>query len=424
MIWFRRTLTIPLIVVFVILFIAVLLITQVNSTVGNPKFYNDQLRRVDIYNFVYDEVLPAALDDIETDDSSDIPIGLAAIDDEIIAAVREILPPEWLQAQVESAANEIIPYLLGDTEHFTYILVLKDRVEAAADVIKADIIHGTAFDSIYDDGISYLADELSSELPEMTKEELEDELRSLLPQDWVVWQLESAIDAVVPYMTGDSSHFTITIDLEPGYIGDLVLELLGVGEALTFTDADLVNSLDSEGQQILEDVRHWIASGYTVTETDLREAISPTDPELESFDDVRHWVGTGRTWLWTLWLIPVILLIAIGFLGGRSWRGRLAWALAGLFIGSLVAYVAMAVTYSSVGEPQIQELMLNPSQYEGVMAVVAEKGNELIENAFDSFASSVTSKALYVMIGSAVALGGVIGWSVVSQRRKLGKPPE
>jgi len=253
MIWFRRILTIPLIVIFVILFIAVLLITQVNGTVGNPKFYNYQMRRADIYNFAYDEVLPAALYDVETDDSSDIPIGLAAIDDEIIAAVREILPPEWLQAQVESAANEIIPYLLGDTEHFTYILVLKDRVEAAADVVKDDILHGTAFDSIYDDGISYLADELSSELPEMTKEELEDELRSLLPQDWVVWQLESAIDSVVPYMTGDSSHFTMTIDLEPDYIGDLVLELLGVGEALTFTDADLVNCLASAGQQILED---------------------------------------------------------------------------------------------------------------------------------------------------------------------------
>lgn len=423
MIWFRRILTIPLIIIFVVLLIAALLVTQVNGTVGNPEFYNDQLRRADIYNFVYDEVLPAALDEIETDASSDIPIDLSAIEDEVISAAREILPPEWLQAQVESATSGVIPYLLGDTDHFTYTLVLKDRVEAAADVIKDDILHGPAFDSIYDDGISYLADELSSELPEMTKEELEDELRSLFPHDWVVWQLESAIDAFVPYMTGDSSHFTITIDLEPGYIVDLVLELLGVGEALTFTDADLVNSLDSEGQQILEDVRDWIASGYSVTETDLREAISHTDQEIESFDDVRHWVGTGRTWQWTLWLIPVILLIAIGFLGGRSWRGRLAWALAALFIGSLVAYVATVVTYSSVGEPQIQGLMLNPSEYEGVMAVMAEKGNELIENAFDSFASSVTSKALCIMIGSAVPLVGVIGWSVVIQRRKLGKPP-
>ena len=422
MIWFRRILTIPLIIILVVLLIAVLLVTQVNGTVGNPEFYNDQLRRADIYNFVYDEVLLAALDELEAGDSSDMPIDLTVIEDEVISAAREILPPEWLQAQVESGSNEIIPYLVCDTDHFAYTLVLKDRVEAASDVIKDDILHGQAFDSIYDDGISYLADELLGELPEMSKEQLEDELRSLLPQDWVVLQLEAAIDAVVPYMTGDSSHFTITIDLEPGYIVDLVLELLGVGEALTFTDADLVNSLDSEGQQILEDVRDWIASGYCVTETDLREAISHTDQELESFDDVRHWVGTGRTWLWTLWLIPVILLIAIGFLGGRSWRGRLAWALAALFIGSLVAYVATVVTYSSVGEPQIQELMLNPSEYEGVMAVMAEKGNELIENAFDSFASSVTSKALYIMIGSAVPLVGVIGWSLVSQRRKLGKP--
>lgn len=441
MIWVRRILAIPLIIIFAVLFIVVLMATHVNGTVANPGFYNDQMLQADVYNFVYDEALPAALDEIETGDASDIPIDISAIEDDIVSTAREILPPEWLQAQFESATNEAIPYLVGDTDHFTYTLVLKDRVEAAADVIKDDILHGDTFTNIYDDGMSYLADELFQNLVDalppsvtITKEELESSLRTVVSEDWVISQLEAAIDGVIPYMTGDSDHFTITIDLQEVYTDEALLDLLGEGneefldeaqdwisEGWTFTDADLLDELGSDGAQTLEDVRGWIASGYTVTEADLREAISDTEEGLDTFDDARHWIGTARTWMWALWLVPVILLIAIGFLGGRNWKSRLAWALAVLFITSLAGYIAVGLTYSNIGEPRIQELMLDPSEYEGVMAVVAEKGNELIENAFDSFASGIESKALYIMIGSAVVLLGDIGWSVVSRQHKPGR---
>lgn len=438
MIWVRRILAIPPIIIFVILFIIVLVVTHVNGTVGSPGFYNDQMRQADIYNFIYDELLPTALDEIETDYSPDMPIDISNIKDELISATRKILPPEWLQDQVETATNAIIPYFVGDTDYFTYTLVLKDRVEAAADIIKDDILHGDAFISIYDDGMSYLADELFDELPEdltLSKAEIEDSLRTVVSQGWIISQLEAAIDSVVPYMTGDSNHFTITINLQDIYTNDALLDLLGVGneafldeardwisEGWTFTDADLLDNLDSDDQQTLEDIRGWIASGYTVTEADLREAISDTEEDFDSFDDARHWVGTGRTWLWALWLIPLIFLIAIGFLGGRSWKSRLAWALAVLFITSLAVYIATVVAYAAVGEPGLQEIMLDPSEYEGIEAVMAEKGNEVIENVASGFVSGLESKALYITIGSVVVLLGVITWGVVSRRRRPARP--
>jgi hypothetical protein len=438
MIWVRRILAIPPIIIFVILFIIVLVVTQVNSTVGSPGFYNDQMRQADIYNFIYDELLPTALDEIETDDSSDMPIDISDIKDDLISAARKILPPEWLQDQVESATNAIIPYFVGDTDYFTYTMVLKDRIEAAANIIKDDILHGDAFTSIYDDGMSYLADELFDELPSslmLSKAEIEDSLRTVVSQGWIISQLEAAIDFVVPYMTGDSNHFTITINLQDIYTNAALLDLLGVGneafldeardwisEGWTFTDADLLDELDSDDQQTLEDVRGWIASGYTVTEADLREAISDTEEDFDFFDDARHWVGTGRTWLWALWLIPLIFLIAIGFLGGRSWKSRLAWALAVLFITSLTVYIATVVAYAAVGEPELQEIMLDPSEYEGIEAVMAEKGNEMIENVASGFVSGLKSRALYMTIGSAVVLLGVITWSVISRRRRPAGP--
>ena len=442
MIWFRRILMIPLIIIFLVLFIVVLLVTQVNGTVADPGFYNDQMLQADMYNFVYDEVLPAALDEIEADAPSDIPIDISDIEGEIISAARKILPPEWLQAQFEAATNAVIPYLVGDTDHFTYTLVLKDRMEMAAEVIKDDILQSDAFTNIYDDGMSYLADELFEnlvdELPPsvtITKAELESSLRTVVSQDWLILQLEAAIDSVTPYMTGDSDHFTITIDLQDVYTDEALLALLGEGneefldeaqdwisEGWTFTDADLVEQLGSDGEDTLEDIRGWIESGYTVTEADLREAISETGEGLNTFDDIRHWAGTVRSWLWALWLIPFILLLSIGFLGGRSWKSRLAWALAVLFITSLAGYIAAGLTYSNIGEPRIQEIMLDPSKYEGVAAVMAEKGNEVIENVASGFASGIESTTLYVMIASGMALVGVIVLTIASPRRKMVRP--
>ena len=590
MIWFRRILTIPVIIGFILLLIFVLLITQVNDTLLNPGFYNDQMRKADVYNFLYDELLPVALDEVEEemekDDSTDFAIDISAIEDELVSAARKILPPEWLQDQVESATNSVIPYFLGDTDEFTYTIALRDRIDTAVEVINEDIVQGDAFTSIYDDGMSYLADQVLENLDELPytvdldKEEIEGSLRTVVAEDWIASQVEAAIDSVKPYMTGDSDEFTVTVHLKDrvdaaadtvldlfsreetydylldemitpaieAHLGSIVnlpfgvslsreeidstirevlpenwvrarlselvngfaayakgetdsievtvdladrkadaldaltkladeklqaqfasweeyqefkeahnidfadlinREILGkipdqwvytdadlrqsigednedfldeardwVSEGWTFTEVDLLDELDSDEEETLEDVRGWIESGYTLTETDLREEISDREEDLDYFDTARHWVGIGKTWLWTLWLIPFISLFFIGFSGGRNWRSRLAWMVVVLLLTSLAIYIATGQAYSNIGEPQLEEIMPDPSEYEGVEALMVEKGNEMIKNASSGFVSGIQSKTLYMMIASGVVLMGVIGWSVVSRRRE------
>jgi len=615
MIWLRRLLTIPLIISFVVWLVTALLVTQVNDMFASPGFYNAQMKQADMYNFIYDKLLPAALEEIDADESTDVPIEMAPIRDEVISAARRILPPDWLQGQFESAANTVIPYMVGDTDLFTFTLVLRDRVELASEVIKEDILHGDAFASIHKDGTSYVADELLSDLDELpysitfTKEQVEDSLRTVVTADWATWQVEAAIDSVMPYMTGDSNYFIITVYLQdridaaatavidlfsgqetydylldemivpvveanlesvvnlPFEVGlsqeeiasaikaalpqswvqawlsevvdgvaayvkgeadsigvavdladrkaialsdltvsaderlhDLFLSLpecsmkqfmeiiatlpsntlpdcrpsggsyqqfkdalninvassidqmigdplptqwvytesdlrqsLGEGNegflddlcdwvsnGWTFTDADLLDELDSDGEETLEDVRGWIKSGYTVTEADVREAvadIADTEEALNSFDDARHWIATGRTWLWTLWLIPFVILLFIGLLGGRNWRSRLLWALAVLLVSSLAVYIATAVIYSRVVQPRVEDV-IDVSEYEGVDAVLAEKGNEVIENVASVFASGIKGKTLWMMVGSGVVLLAVIGWGMLGQQRQ------
>ena len=613
MIWARRIFAIPLVIFFFILFIVVLLVTQVNSTFANPGFYNDQLRQADMYNFVYDKALPAALDEIKEDDSSDIPIDITNIKDEIVSSARKIAPPEWLQAQVETATNTIIPYFLGKTDRFTYTVAFQDRVTTIAQVIKTDMLQGDTFTKLYDDGISYATDKILENLDRvpysltLSKEQVENFLRAVAPKDWISSEAQAAIDAVTPYATGDSDHLTITIQFKDlvdstaaaalellkgqdtyNYLLDeiitpIVLENIGtsvnlgygitlshdeiasaikqglpqswvearLGELInaiaayvkgeantiqitvnladrkaaaldvltsladqklearfyslpvcsmaqflqivqtlppggvpscrpsgvsyqdfkttlginiansvdhavganlpnqwvytgadlrqslgadnadfldkarnwvssgwTFSDADLVDKLGSDQEQTLNDARDRIKNGYTVTEADLRDKIAETDADLNNLDTVRHRIDTATTWLWTLWLIPFAFLVIIALLCGRNWISRLAWGLAVLFVTSLVIYIAVTVTYSHVAAPRLENGVLDPAQYDGVGAVMAEKGNEIIQNVASAFAWGIERAAIYSMIGSGIILLGLIVWKVVLPRTR------
>ena len=612
MIWFRRILTIPLIIICVVLLIILLPVSQVNDTAGNPGFYKDQLQKADVYNFVYDELLPTGLDELESGHLSDIPIDTADIKQEIVSATRKILPPEWIQDRLESAIDTIGPYFLGDTDRFTHTVPLIDRVEMAAKVIKEDIIQGDVFADIYDDGMSELAQELHENLDELpfpislSKPDIESSLKEVLAMEWIIPQLEAAIDSIMPYLTGDSDQFTVTlytedridiaadaiielfagqetydylldelitpivdanledivnlpfginltreeiasaieevlplswikarlndiVDSAAAYlngeadnievaidlgerkaialdvlteladqklqalfyslpecsmweftqavlslspdtlpycrpsgvsyqeakdilgldiagsidriIGDEIpdrwvftdidlRELMGEGnedlldearqwvtEGWTYTDLDLLEELESNEEETLDDILSWIEGGYILTETDLREAISDSEEDLESFDEVRHWTGTARTWLWVAWLIFFLLLLFIGLLGGRNWRSRLVWIFVTLFILSLTFYLTIGLTYSMLGDPKIDEIKLDPAEYEGVAALVVEKGDEVIDNIFDDFVSGMKGKTLYMMVGSGVALLGITAWSIVGSRR-------
>lgn len=613
MIWFRRTLTIPLIVIFVILLIVVLLITQVNDTVANPSFYTDRLQEADIYNFLYEEIVPAGMDELEEQDSTDVPIDIEALKDESVSTTASILPPEWLQVQVESAINTVLPYVLGDTDGFSYTLELRDRVEKAAEVLKNETLQSEAFISLYNDGFSYLAEQIVENLDAvpyrltLSKQQIENAFKTVISRDWIVLRAGEAIDAMTPYLTGDSEHFTIIIPLEDRVdaiaaafveliggqetydylfnevvspviesgLGDIVnlpfgvsitqeeivtaiqqvlpqswiharledvvngiaayvkgeadtievtidlstrktaavdalteladqkmrdlflsiptcsteefllalqntpegslpncrpedityeefkllldivvavtvdqligdqipdqwvltyadiIGLLGEGnedalnemrervlEGWKFTDADLLDLLDTDAEQTLYDARDRIASGYTVTETDLRDAIDDADADIDlaSFDDVRHWLGIARTWLWAIWLLPLTFLLFIGLLGGRNWRSRLAWGLVPLFVTALVIFIAFAVSYHSTGESRLEEALLDTSQYEGIEATLAEKGNEVILDSVNAFVSGMRTKTVYMMIGSGVVLLWIIVSSVVRSR--------
>ena len=107
----------------------------------------------------------------------------------------------------------------------------------------------------------------------------------------------------------------------------------------------------------------------------------------------------------------------IALLCGRNWISRLAWGLGVLFVTSLAIYIAVTVTYSHVVGPRL-ELVFHPSDYHGVSAVMAEKGNEVILYVTGSFASGIERMAIYAMIDSGLVLLGLVIWRIVLPRTR------
>ena len=222
MIFIRRILAGLLAVVLLVVLVVVLVLFTVNDTFLNPAFYVAQLRQADIYNFLYDEALPAAQEEVSKeiqDGDLDVDIDFALVGDEAIAVARQILPPEWVQAQVEQVIQEAFPYVLGDTDEFMIAVPLADRIETAGEVIKESLRQGMAFSHLYDEVTFLAVDEVMANPEQLPfglnpqREELIQDLRTIAPKGWLLDQADHVIDQVVPYLAGRSERFAVTIVL-------------------------------------------------------------------------------------------------------------------------------------------------------------------------------------------------------------------
>lgn len=439
MIWLRRAFTLPLILIFFVLLVAAIAITSVNNTAANQDFYNDQMVQADMYNYIYDSILPAALDEMDTTDTSDLPVNIEDLHIEIAAAVEQAFPAWWLQQQFETVTGVLVPYMVDDEAGFTYTFTVKEQMDDIGQAIKDNFLVGNTFAGLYDDLISYIAGYYYDNLPELppdvdiTQPEIRTALESSLSQQWLKVQLDAAIDQVVPYLAGDRNYFDINFAIQEQVSDDVLLDLLGpgneayledarewIGEGWTYTQNDLYAELNAEDVESLQDVRGWIHDGYTLDQNDLRDAIFENPQEAQNFDDARHWISVGRSLIWVLWLVPFLLLVGIGFLGGRGWKTRAAGPLVILFLVSLVMFLGVMLTWGQWGEAEMRSAMPSPSEYQGVEAAIWDKADEVAVNAAGSFIGSMQDMYMYMMIASGAGLAAVGVWWLVGSRYNKG----
>jgi hypothetical protein len=98
-----------------------------------------------------------------------------------------------------------------------------------------------------------------------------------------------------------------------------------------------------------------------------------------------------------------------------------------MFFTSLILLVFLGLIYPIAWEPRIHEIGFDLAEYEATEAVLAEKGNQVITNVFDSYFAGMRNRVLYMFLGSGVPLAGLIIWSryqpTTGQKIRQKEPP-
>ena len=250
---------------------------------------------------------------------------------------RRIVTPEWLQAQVEQALDEVTPYLVGESDGFEIRVRLTDeQVRAASEEIRAILREVDAYDLVYAELIEpAVRDSVGAGSPfPMASRSPRTSWWACsgrpLRHEWVEMQAEMLIYDVVAYATGGTDGFSTEVSLTGNKadaeeaVADLVaakLNDLVRGLPACRTRSETLAAVDSmrrglpacipEGRsaaRIIEEVvpratgsvlaptLALVPGRVSFTESSLRSGLQLAgrgEGALEAFDDIRSLIADG-----------------------------------------------------------------------------------------------------------------------------------
>lgn len=145
MTWLRRLLALPLGFAFIFALPLALVALRFSGLVASPIFLRDQLRQNDVYSFLVQHVAPGLLEHVLAGGllPADAPFSVTA--DDLRDVPARALPPDWVARTAETALDQVYPYVLGQTNGFTFQVDLADRkgalVQAISEVLQGKTQH-------------------------------------------------------------------------------------------------------------------------------------------------------------------------------------------------------------------------------------------------------------------------------------------
>jgi hypothetical protein len=352
--------------------------------------------------------------------------------------VKAVLTPEWYRARVTDIVSQVFAYLKGTTPTINIALSLADLEPVIAEELThlADSKLEAMFNSLPVGTPEQVADLLANPpvgiLPPYRPPDMSfTDFKNLLSID-IQDMTEAAVAVWLP------GQFVITdADIREALAKEGNEDVLTqardfVQDGITYTEADLREDM-ADDIDTIDDAREYIATDFTFTDADLQDYIVDSDDpdaaeQWQSLQDVRLVIGTVRDWVWAAWLVPALLLVGIGFLGGRGWKSRVVWGAAVLAIASLIAYIASGPVFSAVAKPQIDDAIVSAvgQQSTVVGTMAADKGIAVAEDTVDSFVSGINIEAIVIFVLCLVVIAVVVWhpWSRRYQGMSGQLPPE
>ena len=481
---------------------------------GLGKGIKDLAADPEIYALAMDQTIAPEI--AKQVDKLQLPVGIHIAGKDAADALKLVVAQQWVASTVATVVDQVAPYATGQSDHFTIVVPIADRIRAAGPATKQLLAKSGAYQQVVDQVANTLLQQNLSApiaLPlgvTVTRADVEPVLRQALSPDYVQQQGEAFVDALVGYLAGDSPTLRLSVALQqpkakaltavddlvaqkleqawnklPGCTVQQTADLLKQGtltslppcrpagvtfqwlkdmfgglvhqqvqqfvgssipNEFVYTDADLRRLLGSgsDVQKTLDNIRGWSKTGYTFTDADLRDLVSNdgknadalksyddavgyagkgftfTQADLlkqmdaqsrDNLDDTRSTLKTARSLRWLVYLIPVLLLAGIAFLGGRSWPGRLAWGASVLAVAALLAFVAFGVLYQAVAWPMIdREIANSMNAVTALERILQAKALEMARSMSDALVGGLATRALVFLVIAVLGVAAAVFW--------------
>ena len=179
--------------------------------------FKELAREADTYTLLFDELVDPSIEEAL---ERELPLGLEEVSAERLSdSVRAVVPPEWVQEQVEDLLDQVTPWAVGDEDSFEIRARLSPLVKDALTEVKGLLRDIEAYSLLYDEVIDPRIEERLGDGVQLplgiivSTGEVEQALRQAAPIEWVQAEVERVIDEASPYLTGRTDKFAITVEL-------------------------------------------------------------------------------------------------------------------------------------------------------------------------------------------------------------------
>ncbi len=393
-------------------FLFLLLLNNFSDKLLNADFYNETIAEQDTYNRIYSEVL---VDDEVRDTTDDLLGGIEVVShDDIVNLLREIIPPEFIQAQVESSIERTVAYMDGDTERLEIFIDLGPPLEMVKPALfrfiddRIDLlieedpgIPQCDSRSALDLGARYaakFAELADGRVPESVPSlrELSETCRRLL--------FEATFDIAIADIGLDlqtqQGLRNSRAGLQREFVAGNTLEVLKLAArpladpVMDAAIAEVRKELD--GQDRLDLVHRLASYDESITEEELRENIA----------DVRDWISRARDLGKPLAYVMLIGgSILMGLVYFPSLRNALRWPGVTLFFTGLAFFVTGKVLESQVPD-RLEELVeRGVNRATEVPPSVSDLGGDILVSFGNKLTEGFSGPSLTLMIIGAVLFG-------------------
>ena len=408
----RATLALVLGVIIFVGFLFYLILNNFSDKLLSADFYNDTIEGQDAYNRIYDEVL---VDEELLDRTAELLGDISVVsDEEIVELMREIVPLEYVQAQVEGSVERTIAYVKEEVDELEIYIDLAEPLRNVKPVMFAYIdgridglqVEDPAIGSCTAQAVTDLAEEYTEKLSAIALGEVPTSVPSLQALDAPCRQalFASAFDLLLVSRALDAETTQRLLDnrevlREPFEAGDT----LGMLKVSARTLADPL--MDKGIAKIREDLgpRDRLDLIQQLAEWDT----NTTEAELrEDLDEGRKWVSRARDFGQVTTLLMVIggaILMGLVYLPNMA--AMLRWPGLALVITGLITFILGKIAESQVPDRLAKVVEVGVDKATDVPPSVTDLGGDILISFGTQITSGIAGPSVTLMIIGAVLIG-------------------